>query len=159
MTFKHLPVQPFCDFMERFKHQLGHTGRMWEVCQLFSGWTLHLPPPYGIITPFTPPPHLTGFCEKPFIFQRLQGWSEMSLESSYEVVHPQNLFSGSHLGLGRHKMQSPWSCLNGTLLLTLKADLSVKNCMVIICRMLGSCRLGQMLNKGFSKSHWGPEGS
>lgn len=79
---------------------------------------------YGIIMAFTPPPHLTGFCEKPFIFQRLQDWSKMSLKSSYEVLCPQNLVFGSQLDLGKRNMQSPHSCLNGTLLFTLKAELS-----------------------------------
>lgn len=124
MTFKDFPIQAFCDFMERFQDQLGHTGRMWEVCQLFHGQTLHLPPPRQVIMAFTPPPHLTGFCEKPFIFQRLQGWSKMSLKSSYEVLCPQNLVFGSQLDLGKHNMQSPHSCLNGTLLFMLKAELS-----------------------------------
>lgn len=58
IIFKDLPIQPFCDFMKRLQDYLGHTGRMWEVYQLFSGRTQHLPPPHQILMALTPSPHL-----------------------------------------------------------------------------------------------------
>lgn len=48
--------------------------------------------------------------QEAFAFHRPRGWSSVSLETSYKAPHPQDLVSGSHLGLGKCKMPSPQSC-------------------------------------------------
>lgn len=48
--------------------------------------------------------------QEAFAFQRPQSWSSVSLEISYKALHPQDLFSGSHLGLGKYKTSNSQSC-------------------------------------------------